>query len=74
MARAIHRSLVQFIRSRWVGPRERYMLNRELVRPIAEIINRRNNVARGYGNRNRQSEEGAIRALYGMHVHRNNRR
>jgi hypothetical protein len=55
--------------------RARYMYNREVVAPIVRQLNRQANVSNGHGNRrNRQSEEGAIRALYGMHIHGNRRR
>lgn len=55
--------------------RNRYVYNREILEPIARQLNQQANVANGHGNRrNRQSEEGAIRALYGMHIHGNRRR
>jgi len=71
--RLIWQAMVMYGRS-LIG-RSRYVYNREVVDPIVRQLNRQNNVGAGYGNRrNRQSEEGAIRALYGMHLHRNNRR
>ena len=55
--------------------RDRYVYNREIIAPIVRQLNRQANVGNGYGNRrNMQSEEGAIRALYGMHIHGNRRR
>jgi hypothetical protein len=72
-ARIIWQAMLMFGRS-LIG-RSRYVYNREVIAPIVRQLNQQANVANGYGNRrNRQSEEGAIRALYGMHIHGNRRR
>jgi len=71
--RIVWRYMIELGRS--LTGRNRYVYNREILEPIARQLNQQANVANGHGNRrNRQSEEGAIRALYGMHIHGNRRR